>query len=322
MFDRTRVAVIRQLKGMGCARFEIGVRHPERGMLLRGWVPDEIMRGIDWLKRENAQGCDIYIRPARDCEHGLVLVDDIGRGTIQSLPYAGHEPAVVVETSPENHQVWINLGNSQSDGVRSAAARILAKKYGADLNSADHAHFGRLAGFSNRKPEHRTIQGSPWVLLRNYPGVVCSQADALVSEAQQFLQKHHTDCNVATMLRQCVPVLERSNVRDWYTGVWLSLEERFGTQLDASRADWMIAGMLFERGHDFATVADAVRQHSPRMSIRKSANIEDYLLRTVGKAQIWIELKAQGARWEDVKDKLLWLAQERTQKTSNELDLT
>lgn len=35
MFDRTRVAVSRQLKGMGCSRFEVGIRHPERGMLLR-----------------------------------------------------------------------------------------------------------------------------------------------------------------------------------------------------------------------------------------------------------------------------------------------
>lgn len=110
MFDRTRVAVTRQLKGMGCTQFEIGVRHPERGMLLRDWTSDEIMHSIDWLKRENAQNCDIYIRPARDCEHALVLVDDIGRGTIQAITYAGHEPAVVVETSPENHQVWINLG--------------------------------------------------------------------------------------------------------------------------------------------------------------------------------------------------------------------
>ena len=84
MFDRTRAAVTKQLRGMGCDHFEVGVRHADRGMLLREWAASDIPHGIDWLKRENAHGSDIYIRPARGINHGMVLVDDLGIGGVQA----------------------------------------------------------------------------------------------------------------------------------------------------------------------------------------------------------------------------------------------
>lgn len=314
MLDRTRAAVTKQLRGMGCDHFEVGVRHADRGMLLREWAASDIPHGIDWLKRENAHGSDIYIRPARGIKHGMVLVDDLGIGGVQSMSLAGVEPAVVVETSPHNHQVWINLGEPLPDAVRGALARILASRYGGDRNSADHAHFGRLAGFSNRKPEHRTARGAPWVLLHNYPGRACSSAATLVAEASQRLRLHEADQHLQTVLRETAPVLDRSNVRDWYIGVWLSLEEHFGGNFDASRADWMIAGSLFRRGYGFEAVADAVRHYSPQMSTRKAAHTDDYILRTVGKAEIWAELSAQGVSWEKAKDQLGRLAQERARQ--------
>ena len=43
------------------------------------------------------------------------------------------------------------------------------------------------------------------------------------------------------------------------------------------------------------------------------AAVADYVTRTAGKAEIWHELKAQGAEYADVADALLSLAQDRAQ---------
>jgi len=51
------------------------------------------------------------------------------------------------------------------------AARLLAERYDGDPNSAAWRHYGRLAGFENRKPVHRRANGShPSVVLRAATG--------------------------------------------------------------------------------------------------------------------------------------------------------
>ena len=69
---------------------------------------------------------------------------------------AGFQPAAVVETSPGNFQVWLNHGRILSDRTFSTqAAKELARRFGGDPSSADWRHFGRLAGFTNQKPNRR-----------------------------------------------------------------------------------------------------------------------------------------------------------------------
>ena len=76
--DRTLQAIGRQLKAMGCERFDIGVRDATTGQMMnREWSAAEVLQNTPWLKRMNAQGNDVYIRPAEQERHGLVLVDDL-----------------------------------------------------------------------------------------------------------------------------------------------------------------------------------------------------------------------------------------------------
>ena len=76
--DRTAQAIARQLKAMGCDRYDIGIRDAASGkMMNREWSAAEVLQNTPWLKRMNAQGNDVYIRPAEQERHGLVLVDDL-----------------------------------------------------------------------------------------------------------------------------------------------------------------------------------------------------------------------------------------------------
>ncbi|MQH89131.1 hypothetical protein EI029_23135, partial [Escherichia coli] len=60
--DRTLQAIGRQLKAMGCERFDIGVRDATTGQMMnREWSAAEVLQITTWLKRMNAQGNDVYI---------------------------------------------------------------------------------------------------------------------------------------------------------------------------------------------------------------------------------------------------------------------
>jgi RepB DNA-primase from phage plasmid len=72
----------------------------------------------------------------------------------------GHDPCVVLQTSPGHLQAWIRLSASPLEpAVATAAGKLLALAYGGDCASTDWRHLGRLAGFTNQKPARRTRGG-------------------------------------------------------------------------------------------------------------------------------------------------------------------
>lgn len=144
--DRTAQAIARQLKAMGCDRYDIGIRDAASGkMMNREWSAAEVLQNTPWLKRMNAQGNDVYIRPAEQERHGLVLVDDLSEFDLDDMKAEGREPALIVETSPKNYQAWVKVAQDAPAGHRGVIARKLAREYDADPASADSRHYGRLA---------------------------------------------------------------------------------------------------------------------------------------------------------------------------------
>src|SRR6516225_3289040 len=108
--DRTIEAVRRQVDAMGWDVFEIGLFKPDANgkeavMLPRVWDADTLIRSVAWLRYQNRDGRNIYIRPRGD--HNLSLVDDLTRDAVTSMKRAGFAPAAVVETSPGNFQAWV-----------------------------------------------------------------------------------------------------------------------------------------------------------------------------------------------------------------------
>jgi len=143
---------------MGCESFEVGLFKPGAGnggpvMLPRVWDADALLRSIPWLRKENRDGRNIFCRPKG--EHNLSLVDDLSLAAVTEMKRTGFQPALVVETSPNNFQAWLNHGRSLPRRLSTAVAKELAARFGGDSGAADWRHFGRLAGFTNRKEKYR-----------------------------------------------------------------------------------------------------------------------------------------------------------------------
>jgi hypothetical protein len=187
----TETVTRQQLSAMGSERFEVGaMRRNYRMVLDRDQSVDQICKCIGWLRRENARGAHIFVRP--EWPHALSLIDDVGADALEEMGKKGFEPAVVVETSPNNFQVWLNHGRVLSDRFLSTlVARQLASRFGGDLSSADWRHFGRLAGFTHQKKERRLQNGfQPFVRLRTSEGNVYSAAKEFLREVEALKREH------------------------------------------------------------------------------------------------------------------------------------
>ena len=161
--NRTVEAVRAHLAAIHSPLYEIGVffppseGRPESKMLLRTWDEAALHRSIPWLRAKNTEGAAIYIRPHG--EHPYSLIDDLNFAGVRRLTAEGFAPAIVVETSPGNLQAWLHHGETLDKRTSTAAARALAEKFGGDPGAADWRHFGRLAGFTNRKPGYLQADG-------------------------------------------------------------------------------------------------------------------------------------------------------------------
>src|SRR5437868_910200 len=77
-------AVKRQIEAMACQVYEVGLYKPntqgdnrEPEMLPRTWDENTLIRSIKWLRFQNSNGRNIYVRPHG--EHSLTLLDDLDR---------------------------------------------------------------------------------------------------------------------------------------------------------------------------------------------------------------------------------------------------
>jgi hypothetical protein len=125
---------------MRAEQFEVGILHAPTGkMLIRSWDTAEVVKAVPWLKRQNARGHDIYIRP--EGSQGIVLVDDLTAAARVRMRADGYAPAVIVETSPHNFQAWVRVAAEPiPPAVATEVGRELATRYGADMNSANFRH--------------------------------------------------------------------------------------------------------------------------------------------------------------------------------------
>lgn len=178
-----------QLEAMGSAAFDIGVKRISGTMLLReDWSAKQVLKSLLWLRRENLNRGHIYVRPAG--RHALSLVDDLGAAALARMKAAGFAPTAVVETSPGNFQAWLKHGEILNEATGTRAAQLLATRFGGDPGSADWRHFGRLAGFTNPKPERRLASGlQPFARLVEANGRVYGRAATFLAEIRLDLAR-------------------------------------------------------------------------------------------------------------------------------------
>lgn len=291
MITRTQEVANRQFRSMGCSSMEIGIRDSAKGLIMtRQYTYLQFQKSISWLQNMNRAGNDIYIRPA-DLDHGLVLVDDIDEMIIEEMKENGHTPFLIIETSPQNFQVWVRVKQNLSEKVRSEVGRILAKLYNGDLNSADSKHFGRLAGFTNRKPKYTNKKGQqPFCLLRHSNdnnAFLAPNSESLIVEATMFLNRKLKEKKIK---KRSVDNLfsDQQNLYNFdFEALFISELEKlkviYKQNLNCSQADWMIGKLLLKKGCSPGELSRIILKLSPQLETRKKGHTEDYINRTVVK---------------------------------------
>lgn len=189
MSDLTPNAVLRQIQAMQVDTVEVGVfDSASERMIPRTWTKEILLKSIAWLRFENLQGRNIYVRPAG--VHSLSLVDDLKAEAVENMKREGFAPAAVIETSSNNFQAWVHHGRILDKQLSTAAAKALARRFAGDQGSADWRHFGRLAGFTNRKEKHRQPDGHfPYVRLIETEGGHYPQAPDFLNHIDEELRQ-------------------------------------------------------------------------------------------------------------------------------------
>jgi hypothetical protein len=256
----------------------------------RLWTAVELANAatIRFLRARNREGCDIYLQPyAGDQNAGYILVDlDRADPTVVDLMRAnGHDPCVVVQTSPGHLQAWIRLSSSPLEPVvATAAGRHLAHLYGGDWASTDWRHLGRLAGFTNPKPARRTPDRyAPWVKLVHARAGLAPRGESLLESVRRSIQPPAPPFPIGWTTTDPGPAsaaeavtIYQSCMQRWH------IRERF-PQPDWSIVDLWVARHLFSQGKPAVQIQAILRLASPHFP-RRHGDPDDYLRRTVARA--------------------------------------
>ncbi|MGH8648412.1 MAG: DNA-primase RepB domain-containing protein [Burkholderiales bacterium] len=309
MFDRglnlTLQAIRRQIAAMPHDLYLIRLIHCHTKRAFPGerlWTAAQLVHPatVRFLRVRNREGCDVYIQPyaeGRNPGYILVDLDHTGLAVVETMRAAGHGPCVVLQTSPGNLQAWVQVrATSIEPAVANCIGKQLADLYGGDLASTDWCHLGRLAGFTNQKPQRHNGRGySPWVKVLHAHAGLASQGTALLQAAERCLGSHS---NLALSPRLPLPVDTHTRAAGTAAAAaaaktyasWLHrlrILERF-PQPDWSIADKWIAKELLRRATPAPQVAVILRGGSPGFP-RRHSNPEDYLRRTLARATLELQ---------------------------------
>jgi hypothetical protein len=292
-FFLTWQAVRNHLAAMPNDLFLVRLIHQQTGRPFPGerlWTAAQLAGGatIRFLRARNCEGCDVYIHPyGGDRNAGYILVDlDRADPTIIDLMRTnGHDPCVVVQTSPGHLQAWIRLSSSSLEPVvATAAGRHLAHFYGGDGASTDWRHLGRLAGFTNQKPARRTPDRyAPWVKLVHARAGLAPRGESLLESVRRSIQPPAPPLPIDWTTTDPTPASAAEAVTI-YQGCmqrW-HIRERF-PQPDWSIVDLWVARHLFLQGKPAVQIQAILRLASPHFP-RRHGDPDDYLRRTVARA--------------------------------------
>ena len=295
-FFLTLQAMRRQLAAMPCDYYQIrlihgGSRKPFPGD--RVWSAVQLTHGatVAFLRLRNREGYDVFFHPfAGNCNAGYILLDLDGAHdqTIHTMRAHGHQPSVVLRTSPHHLQAWVRLSLTPlQPAVATSVAAHLAALYGADRASADWRHCGRLAGFTNQKPARRQPGGSaPWVRLV-YAQPQLATDTALCHHTQPEIRWASPSIRRSSPSRAPLPThgsLTPAGASSIYSR-WLhrlQIPQRFSPP-DWSIADLWIAQRLFRCRVPADQVRAVLQLGSPGFP-RRHSDPEDYLRRTLRRA--------------------------------------
>ena len=268
------------------------IHHPTRRAFPgeRLWTAEQLGSAaiVRFLRVRNSEGCDVYVQPYADDHNAGYVLLDLDRAqpaAIATMRAHGHDPCVVLQTSPGHLQAWVHLSCSPLEpAVATAAGKLLAAAYVGDPASTDWRHLGRLAGFTNQKPARRTLTGyAPWVKVVDTQAGLAPRAEALLQSARALAAPPPPASSACSSLKDAAGITA-SLATEIYQGLierW-HIRERF-PQPDWSIVDWWVARYLLGQRWTPAQVQGILRLASPEFP-RHHGNPDDYLRRTIARA--------------------------------------
>jgi hypothetical protein len=297
-FFLTWQAIRGQLAAMPNELYLVRLIHHQTSRAFPGerlWTASQLAQAatIRFLRVRNCEGCDVYIQPYAGSQNAGYILVDLDRAeptVVDEMRANGHDPCVVLQTSPGHLQAWVRLSVSPLDpAVATAAGRRLAHFYGGDLASTDWRHLGRLAGFTNQKPARRTPgRYAPWVKLVHARVRMAPGAEALLQSVRQcapppWHPTAHLSMPMSSPATEPGPTsadqattIYQSCLKRWH------ILERF-PQPDWSIVDLWVARHLLAQGKAVAQIRAILRLASPHFP-RRHGDPDDYLRRTVARA--------------------------------------
>jgi hypothetical protein len=303
----TRQAVRRQLTAMPNKLYLIRLIHSvERkpAPAKRLWTAEELVldRVVRSLRADNRLGFNVYLWPyaeRRNAGYIFLDLDHACPDVLQDMRIHGHEPCVVLETSPGHLQAWVHVSTQPLEpAVATTLGRLLAERYGGDRASTDWRHLGRLAGFRNFKPATCALTGlAPTAQIVHAEPILASAAQPLLDVAQEWLAfyaKSRPPIHSATSSVSTTQELGAASRP--HTGItpegakavyqrWIlrwHIRQRF-PQPDWSIVDLWLASKLLAQHTPTAQVMEILRLGSPGFP-RNHGDPEDYLRRTLARA--------------------------------------
>lgn len=287
MTNNTVKTISRQLKYLVSDRYEIGIydRNKDR-MHLRNFSANEIYKSSGFLKYKNMNGHDIFIRP--EGSSGYVFVDDLSITDIEKMESEGFKLALTLESSPMNYQGWLKVSDTPLlPETASVVGQYVARKFGADMRSSDWRHFGRLAGFTNRKPGYIDDIGNyPFVNIHSVSIKTYSESEDLINSALCEYEERKASLNKFDAPDS--PLTDKdpadvylaliSELKDYWT-------EKTG-RFNSSDADWKAVIKLLRLGFSKDQVSEVLLHHSESVAKRTNARAIDYINRTVLNASV------------------------------------
>src|SRR5271165_5613159 len=111
------LAIRRQLAAMPHDLYLVRLIHHATRAAFPGerlWTAAQLSKEatVRFLRIRNREGCDVYVQPYADNGNAGYILLDLDRtdaDTLERMNANGHQPCVVLQTSPGHFQAWIQV---------------------------------------------------------------------------------------------------------------------------------------------------------------------------------------------------------------------